>query len=145
MAEKTPQSYNNHTKWDPAYHFFVIPVLTITFITSIVHALRFPGLLSAWGVVFVAALVILAFKARVYALKVQDRVIRLEERLRLATLAQEPFRSRINELSERQLVALRFASDAEISALAERALNQKLGSKDIKKAVTTWRADYFRV
>ena len=76
---------------------------------------------------------------------VQDRVIRLEERLRQATLASGQLRSRIEELSEGQLIALRFASDAELPALFERALNQKLGKADIKKSVANWRGDYFRV
>jgi Family of unknown function (DUF6526) len=145
MAEISPQSYANHGRFDPPFHFFVIPVLTITFVTSIVHAVRHPGLLSAWAVVFVAALVVLTFKVRLYALKVQDRVIRLEERLRLATLAHDSCRSRISELSEAQLIALRFASDDELPALVELALNQKLGRKEIKKAVTNWRPDYLRV
>ena len=74
----------------------------------------------------------------------QDRVIRLEERLRLATLLQDPLRSRISELSEGQLIGLRFAADAECAALAQRALSEKLSRADIKKNVKTWRPDYWR-
>ncbi len=85
------------------------------------------------------------FKVRLYSLKVQDRVIRLEERLRLTQLSQEPLRSRIPELTVGQLCALRFASDAEVAKLAERALNEKLSRADIKKAIQTWRPDYWRV
>jgi hypothetical protein len=80
-------------------------------------------------------------KIRLYTLKVQDRVIRLEERQRLTTLLPEPLRSRIPELSE----ALRFASDAELSTLVGRALSEKLSRADIKKAIQTWRPDYWRV
>jgi uncharacterized protein DUF6526 len=145
MAEKVLQDRNNHTRWDPIYHFFVIPVLLITVIGAVVQAVRFPGVLTAWRVVFLVAVALLGFKARLYALKVQDRVIRLEERLRLAALVKEPLRARIDELSEGQLVALRFASDSEIPALFELTLQRKLGKPDIKTAIQNWRPDYFRV
>ena len=82
---------------------------------------------------------------RVNALKVQDRVIRLEERPRLAAVLQEPLRSRVGDLRESQVVALRFASDAELPALVEKALNSNMKGGDIKKAIVTWRADNFRV
>ena len=96
-------------------------------------------------ILLAAALLTLTFKVRAYALKLQDRIIRLEERLRLTQLLSEPLRSRIPELTEDQLIGLRFASDAEVPKLVERALNEKLKRNDIKKAVQNWRPDYWRV
>lgn len=145
MAEKVPQSLSNHTRLDPPFHFFVLPVFAITVIVVIVNLVRHPSLHSAWLVVFMVAAALAVVKARQYALKVQDRVIRLEERLRLAILADKSLRARITELSEPQLVGLRFASDAELPALAARAVSEKLSKADIKKAVTQWRPDYWRV
>lgn len=145
MPVKKIQTYSNHTRFDPPFHYFVVPVLLITLVATIVHLVRHPHLCSAWLVVLVLALIVIAVKTRVNALKVQDRVIRLEERMRLALLLPEPLRARIGELDEKQLVALRFASDAELPLLAGRALNEKLTSKQIKQAIQNWRPDYFRV
>ena len=139
------QDFAHHTRWDPAFHFFVLPVFAITVIMTIVHLVRRPGLHSAYMIVFAIALLIAVFKIRTYSLKVQDRVIRLEERLRLATLIDPALRSRIPELTKSQLVALRFASDGELPALATRALNEKLPAAEIKKAIQNWRPDDFRV
>jgi hypothetical protein len=145
MAEKAPQNFSNHTRFDPPFHFFVLPVFGITLIVAIVHLVRHPGLDSAWFTVFMLAAAVAVVKARMYALKVQDRVIRLEERMRLAALLDEPLRAHIGELSEAQLVGLRFASDAELPALTARALAEKMSKTDIKKAVQHWRPDYWRV
>ena len=145
MAEKVPQSLSNHARFDPPFHFFVLPVFAITVIIAIVHLVKYPGLHSAWLVVFAVAATLAVLKMRLYALKVQDRVIRLEERLRLAILLDKPLRARIAELSESQLVGLRFASDAELPALAARALSEKLSKAEIKKAISQWRPDYWRV
>ena len=91
------------------------------------------------------AVIIAGLKARIYSLRVQDRLIRLEERLRLQSLCGDPLRAKIGNLTESQLVALRFASDAEAPGLVEKALSQNLSNTDIKKAIVSWRPDYFRV
>jgi Family of unknown function (DUF6526) len=145
MADRVPQSLANHTRFEPLFHFFLVPVFAVTLIAAIVHVVRRPGLHSAWMVVVAIAALVAVFEIRLYALKVQDRVIRLEERLRLASLLEEPLRSRIGELTESQLIGLRFASDAELPALTARVLAEKLSAADIKKAVRDWRGDYWRV
>jgi hypothetical protein len=140
-----PQTIANHGRIHPVYHFFLLPLLLINLIVAIVWLVREPGFASAWDVVMAVALVILAGLVRVNPMKVQDRVIRLEERLRLYALLPESQRSRIPELTEDQLVGLRFAPDDELPALAERAWTEKLSRKDIKKAINRWRPDYWRV
>jgi hypothetical protein len=147
MAEKVPQTFANHTRFDPAFHFFAAPVLLLGLLLALVHFFAhitqgdFRDHFHAFLLIVLAlALLTLALKSRAYSLKVQDRVIRLEERLRLATL-----RARIPELTEAQLVGLRFASDAEIPKLVERTLKENLSRKDIKKAIQNWRPDYWRV
>ncbi|MGH9615435.1 MAG: DUF6526 family protein [Acidobacteriaceae bacterium] len=145
MSEKKPQTYANHKRFDPWFHYFIGPVLIITVGWSIAHVVRHPSPDNGWLVVVAFALVLLSVKARTFALKAQDRVIRLEERMRLTALLPEPLRARIGELEIRQLIALRFASDAEIPALVERTLNENLSSKQIKQAIQNWRPDYYRV
>ena len=140
-----PQTLANHAKYDPAFHFFLIPVLAINAIVIAVQLFRTPGLLGIWLLVISLALLVLAGRMRSYATHLQDRIIRLEERLRLASILQEPLRSRLDELTGSQLIALRFASDSELPALVQRALDEKLTRSDIKKAITDWRPDYSRV
>ena len=145
MASATTQSFSNHGRLDPAFHFVLAPIGLAAIILSIFLLVRQPGIGSVLGVLLSLGLFLLAAKARSYALKVQDRVIRLEERLRLSMLLPEATRPRIVELTEPQLIALRFASDAEAPALAMRALNEGLTKKQIKTSIQSWRADYFRV
>jgi Family of unknown function (DUF6526) len=144
MANKT-QSFANHAKFDPSFHFFVLPVLLINIIVVGYLLFRHPGMGGAWLLVLSVTLLILAGRTRSYATHLQDRVIRLEEHLRLASVLPEPLRARIPELTDSQLVGLRFASDAELPALVRRALDEKLSRSDIKKAITDWRPDYSRV
>jgi hypothetical protein len=140
------QSFKNHVRWVPAYHFFIVPVLTLNLGWSIyrwkVAGFSFDGLVS---MLTAAALAVLALYARLFALSVQDRVIRLEERMRMGRLLPEDLKLRIDEFSRGQLVALRFASDAELPALARKVLTEKIqGVKTIKLMVKDWRADFLR-
>jgi hypothetical protein len=145
MAEKKPQTFSNHARLDPLFHFFALPVFLFTALAATIHFVWRPSLHSAEFFIVSIAAAIVVLKVRLYALRVQDRVIRLEERLRLSMLLPEPLRSRIAELSEDQLIALRFASDGEVGKLAERALTEKLSRADIKKTIQVWRPDYWRV
>ena len=145
MGERVPQTYANHARFDPPYHFFLLPVTMLNFLVSVWKLIRHPGAETIWMAVLALAAVVAVFKIRLYALRVQDRLIRLEERWRLHSLLAEPLRSRIGELSEEQLIGLRFGSDAEMPALVEKALAGKMKRRDIKKAVAQWRPDYFRV
>ena len=152
MADETPQSYAHHTRWDPLFHFFLLPVFGLGLLMALIHFFAhitegdFRDHVHAFLLILLAAALLTAvFKIRLYSLKVQDRIIRLEERLRLTQLLSEPLRSRIPELTEGQLCGLRFASDAEVAKLVERALNEKLSRKHIKQATKTWRPDYWRV
>ena len=145
MAEKVPQNKANHVRLHAPYHFFTLPALLLLLIWAIFNLVRQPGSVTAMLVLLVIVLVFMNANVRTYPLKVQDRVIRLEERLRLATLLPEPLRERVGDLTERQLVALRFASDAELSSLVERVLDQNLTPKQIKESIREWRPDYWRV
>ena len=139
------QSYASHAKFDPPFHFFVLPVLLFNVLVLGYLLFRHPGIGGAWLLLLSVSLLVLAGRVRSWATRLQDRVIRLEERLRLAGVLPEPLRSRIGELSDSQLVGLRFSSDAELPALVQRALDEKLSRSDIKKAITNWRPDYSRV
>jgi hypothetical protein len=152
MAETKPQSLANHARWDPPFHFFILPIFALGLILSLIHFFAHithgdmrDHIHSFLLILLALALLTLMLKVRFYSIKVQDRVIRLEERLRLTQLLQEPLRSRVPELTEGQLCGLRFASDAEVPKLVERALNEKLSRADIKKAIQNWRPDYWRV
>lgn len=152
MSQNAPQTYANHTRFDPLFHFFLAPVFILGLVLSLVHFFYHfresdfrDNFHSFLLVVLAIAVFTLVFKVRLYSLKVQDRIIRLEERLRLTQLLSEPLRSRIPELTEDQMVGLRFASDAEVPNLVERALNEKLKRREIKKAIQNWRPDYWRV
>jgi hypothetical protein len=145
MAETPAQDFKTHRRWDPWYHFFAFPVLGVAFFVRLWQAFKAPSAWAVWEVVVAAALVVLALKCRTFALKVQDRIIRLEERQRLGALVSEPLRGRIASLTEQQLIGLRFASDAEAPGLVQAALDEDLSGEAIKKRVRNWRPDFFRV
>jgi hypothetical protein len=145
MARTSPQSFANHARTDPAYHFLLTALVLAAFILSIIVLVRHPDLEATALIVLVLALLVNSALTRTYPLKVQDRVIRLEERLRLALLLPEAERPRIKDLTGSQLVGLRFASDDELPKLAMRALNEGLTGKQIKGAILSWREDHARV
>jgi hypothetical protein len=143
MAE--PQSFKNHAMYDPPFHFFLVPVGLILLILAIIDLVKHPNWMTGIHVLVILWLIVLVFKTRVYSLKVQDRVIRLEERLRLAALLPAALQPRIGELSIDQLIGLRFASDPELPSLVERTLGGNWNRKQIKEAIQHWRPDTWRV
>ena len=142
MAE---QSYQKHARWLPGFHFFAIPVLLVNVLNEMRHLWMDPTRHFAFQVIVAAALLTAAFLSRVQALTVQDRVIRLEMRLRLRGILPADLQPNIDTLTHRQLVAMRFASDAEMAELVRDVLAGKLStSKDIKTRIKSWQADLLR-
>jgi hypothetical protein len=144
----TPQSLQNHARFDPAMHFFIVPVLLINVGVAIYVAMHFRHdypYLGHWTILLSLALLVLAVRSRMNDLKTQNRIIRLEERLRIASMLPAEQLAHINELTMGQLVALRFACDEELPALVHTALTQNLEPKAIKQRISTWRADNHRV
>lgn len=139
------QTYATHRRFDPPYHFFLMPLALLAVLSAAYHLVKWPSLHQAVGLVVAIACVLLAFKVRLYALRVQDRVIRLEETLRMERLLPADLKGRIGELSPGQFVGLRFAADAELADRTREALEEKLGGEAIKKRIQTWRPDTFRV
>jgi Family of unknown function (DUF6526) len=152
---RAPQNFSNHAKIVPAFHFVVVPVLFLNLIWCVIFGIKLLGnssfgLVSRIGgamlILDAIALVVLAFLARLFALGVQDRVIRMEERLRFRQVLPEDLKTRSNEFTINQLVSLRFASDAELPELARKVLEERLNSrKAIKQMIQNWRADYQRI
>ena len=146
MADQVPQTYANHVRFHPPFHFFLAPGSILLLILTIVNVIRHVPRLDSWILLLMGVLFFVAvFLIRVNPLRVQDRVIRLEERMRLHALLDAELSRRIPDLSEAQLVALRFASDQELPALVAKVLGAQMSARDIKKAVVSWRADTFRV
>lgn len=144
MADQ--QSFAHHTKWVAGFHGFVLPALTLNFIWSIYQFIHRGFQVDGFiNILTAAALVLLMFYARIFALRVQDRVIRLEERLRLEKLLPDDLKPRLSEFTREQLVGLRFASDGELPTLARKVLTDKIEDrKGVKQLIQNWRADHLR-
>jgi hypothetical protein len=141
----TEQNYANHSRYDWRFHFFAIPVMVANVIVHLGWLYRRPNFETAWGVLVSIALLTLSFLLRIYALRDQDRIIRLEETLRFARLLPPDLQARIPELHMKQYTALRFCPDDELADVARAVFNGELKDpKEIKQRVKNWRADYHR-
>jgi uncharacterized protein DUF6526 len=144
MSDDDVQSYANHARWFPPWHFFAIPVLGANVIVQIVRLVEQPALATAWTVVVAIALVTGLICARWMPLRVQDRLICLEETLRLQRLMPDRALD-IEQLTRAQFIGIRFASDAEVPHLLDRILASELVTRnDVKRAVQHWRSDHLR-
>ena len=139
------QSFKNHARFVPAFHFFVAPVFLINIVWSVVRVVRSFSFGTIISLLVAIALFLLAFTARIFALTVQDRVIRLEMRMRMQQTLPPDLTPRIPEFTVSQLVALRFASDGELPDLARKVLQENLTErKAIKTLIRNWQPDHLR-
>jgi hypothetical protein len=145
MSESAPQNLKNHGRLDPPFHFVLFFFLIANLVFAGFHLWHHRNISAAWFLVLSFVAFVPYFKLRTYPLKVQDRVIRLEERLRLQALAPEAWHAQIYRLTEDQLIGLRFAADDEVVELAKQALEGNLNRKQIKERIKDWRPDNFRV
>ena len=146
MAEKRPQTRENHPKFVPLYHYVAFPILVVNLLWSLYRVVTDVSIETGIAAAVGFALVVLALFARTFALGAQDRVIRLEERLRMQGLLPDELKSRVDEFTTDQLVALRFASDGELPELARKVLDESVGDRSaIKQLIISWRADYQRL
>ncbi len=143
MAE---QNYSNHARWYPLFHFVVVPLLALNFLSHLIRFFMAPSWALGFWTLLGVTLILLALASRLQALKAQDRVIRLEERLRYKELLSPELAKKAEQLSIGQIIALRFASDEELAGLIERTLNGEFTkTKEIKQAIKNWRGDHLRV
>jgi len=142
MAEQT---FKSHRRYIPAYHFFALPVLILNVVAQVLYFLKYHTPYKLFMIVVAIALVVVAFAVRGMVARVQDRVIRLEERLRLSNLLPAEMHAGINDLTAGQLVGLRFAGDDEVVALAQRCMSGELTKgEQIKREIKNWRPDNLR-
>lgn len=141
----TAQSYANHRRSFPLFHYVAVPILVVNVGVAVAHLVRRPSLWNGWLVVLSVGLAAGLLASRTSTLLVQDRVIGLEMRLRLATVLPAELLARIPELRLKQLIGLRYASDAELPGLVERCLHGELETADaVKRAIRDWRPDFLR-
>ena len=152
MSDQDPQSFKKHARFDPPFHLILFTVLVVNVVMCLdlawelnkggtIHWLNY----AWWLIILSIAVFIPVLRIRSYPLKLQDRLIRLEERLRLQSLAPSEWHAQIYKLTEDQLIGLRFASDDEVVELAKQALEHKLNRKQIKERIKEWRPDNWRV
>ena len=146
MSKPQPaQDLKNHGRLHIPFHIVTFAALVANVVFAIVHFVKHMNVWNGWILALSIVIFVPVFLIRIYPMKVQDRLIRLEERLRLQSLAPPEWHSQIYRLTEDQLIGLRFASDDEVVSLAKQALEENLTRKQIKERIRTWRADYFRV
>jgi uncharacterized protein DUF6526 len=142
MAE---QSFKSHRRYIPLYHFVALPILMLNVVAQVLYFLKYHTPYKLFMIVVALALAVIPFMLRTMIARVQDRVIRLEERLRLSNLLPTEMHARINDLTPGQLVGLRFAPDDEVVALTQRCMNGELTKgEQIKKEIKNWRPDNLR-
>ena len=146
MAEPTPQTYTNHARYVPLYHYVGWPIFLLNLLWAVYRLVTDFSVETCTGALLAFGLLIALLYARVFALMAQDRIIRLEERLRLRELLPADLQTRINDFTTAQLIALRFASDAELPDLARHVLTEEITRREvIKERIRAWRPDYQRV
>ena len=145
MSEKKPQSYENHAKFIPVFHYIALPLLLVNFFGALFRVTQEISFYTLNDVGLAISLIVVAVFTRLFALKAQDRVIRLEEQIRMQTFLPDALKAHVGRLTMGQIVALRFASDEELADLTQEALDQNTSPNALKQAVKNWRPDYDRV
>ena len=145
MSEKKPQNYENHAKFIPVFHYIALPLLLVNFFGALFRVTQEISFYSLNDVGLAIALIVVAVFTRLFALKAQDRVIRLEEQIRMQTFVPDAVKVHVGRLTMGQIVALRFASDEELADLTQEALDQNTSPNALKQAVKNWPPDYDRV
>ena len=145
MSEKKPQNYENHAKFIPVFHYIALPLLLVNFFGALFRVTQEISFYTLNDVGLAISLIVVAVFTRLFALKAQDRVIRLEEQIRMQTFLPDALKVHVGRLTMGQIVALRFASDEELADLTQEALDQNTSPNTLKQAVKNWRPDYDRV